>query len=202
MQTIAIIVFQYPLADRRRCNNLTRWTALNLFGCFSILLRIVGDVTCVGSSQRIAHQAFQYPLADRRRCNIRCETAHAEREWFQYPLADRRRCNHRLALADEGTQQMFQYPLADRRRCNARLLSQGPRHSRKFQYPLADRRRCNRIGAVPTAQRAVFQYPLADRRRCNAEGRALPTALPWRFSILLRIVGDVTSPRQAIAGAA
>ena len=37
--------FQYPLADRRRCNFLLPPTLDDLTACFSILLRIVGDVT-------------------------------------------------------------------------------------------------------------------------------------------------------------
>ena len=45
----------------------------------------------------------------------------------------------------------------------------------------------------------AFQYPLADRRRCNYRSHSIAVFAPRRFSILLRIVGDVTATAQAVA---
>mgnify|MGYP005851904275 CR=1 FL=1 len=96
--------FQYPLADRRRCNQQRGdgllWRAVR----FSILLRIVGDVTVNDREISFQHGRFQYPLADRRRCNRRLNFPGNAPEQFQYPLADRRRCNlHASSVSSSAT---------------------------------------------------------------------------------------------------
>ena len=91
-----------------------------------------------------------------------------------------------------GARLPFQYPLADRRRCNTGHSHHADHFHHSFQYPLADRRRCNPV-ATPATPRNADRFSILLRIVGDVTiAQRRPTVVQERFSILLRIVGDVT----------
>ena len=91
---VAVVVFQYPRSDRRRCTTGQTVVAPGYGRAFSILGRIGGDATSRPLNKSLRHTIFQYPRSDRRRCNVvEGSIPHTLAISFQYPRSDRRRCN-------------------------------------------------------------------------------------------------------------
>ena len=165
--------FQYPLADRRRCNQAgprpprcrhhgfsillrivgdvtARLSALapSLPGCFSILLRIVGDVT-YDSVCALCGAAQRFSILLRIVGDVTIFLM-PDHEWslkFQYPLADRRRCNTCAFRCCQAVEFGFSILLRIVGDVTRRPPGRRRRKNLVFQYPLADRRRCNRNGS-------------------------------------------------------
>ena len=87
------VMFQYPQADRRGCNESHSFNLHAPDGCFSIHKRIEGGATTGSNSPSSIVKWFQYPQADRRGCNEVNSYHHRYKLEFQYPQADRRGCN-------------------------------------------------------------------------------------------------------------
>ena len=216
--------FQYPRSDRRRCNKAEEPPRRQPLSSFSILGRIGGDATLVGSFLFSGiFRRFQYPRSDRRRCNL-CG--------MRGPWA-----LHRLSVSSVGSEAMQPRCWYSKRQMTPPFsilgriggdatLSTPTTSSWPFLLSVSSvgseaMQQCQRGLCTPDAW--YFQYPRSDRRRCNVGCRCegpgscylsvssvgseamQPVCTTWMakawtaFSILGRIGGDATLTHTLLA---
>ena len=222
----AVIVFQYPQSDRRRCNWPRsrrvrwpgRWLSVSSIGSEAMQLNLDRVV-----KTRVTN--FQYPQSDRRRCNLglaRSTIANillsvssigseAMQPWFgideaaylqAFSILNRIGGDATKRPSDWENMDTFTFSILNRIGGDATEVGVG--YVRGVGglsvSSIGSEAMQRRVAVAGDVLLSCFQYPQSDRRRCNRNPprRRVNSILP--FSILNRIGGDATNTSKSKGG--